>query len=210
MWFLIMFLQIRPSWALTPTLPTSSCVWPEKTGRWRTQHPGNIRIQTNLSASRVGARSWLRRVSTWDDIILRWTSVARARTLASRTRASTARAVRATAVSPETTFPGVSSGMDAPSLPGTATWRRRWTWRSSPVSAFMWTTPKGFWLFMALRKPWRSSTNTRPSSWSLFTRLSGCQRRRILWPWWHRGSRYDSKAHLHPCPLRLAFFLENQ
>lgn len=205
-WFFTILLQIPPTWALTLTLPTSSCAWLERTGRWPTRRPGSTRIQTYPSASRAGARFWLRRASIWGDITLRWTSVARARTLASPTRASTARAARATAASPEITFPGAFSGMDAPSPPGTATWKHRWTWRSSPASAFMWTTPKACYRFMGLRKLWRSSTSSRLSSWSLFTRLFGCQRRRMSWRWWHRGNLYDSKAHLHPPHLQAELF----
>ena len=202
--------QIPPTWALTRRPPTSSWGWRKKTGRWQTPHPGSTLTLTYLIGSRTGAKFWRRRASIWAGTTLRWTSAARARTWVWPTRASTARATRATAASRETTSPGVYSGTDAPSPPGTATWKPLSMWRSLLVSGFTWTTQEASWLSTVSMTPWRSYISTRQSSLSLFTRLSGCPRRRTSSPWWHQGSYYDSKAPLLQPHLQTEQLFQNQ
>ncbi len=199
-----------PTWVSTLTQLTSSCAWQKKTGRWLTPHPGSIHILMYLRGLRTGAKCSPQRASIWGGTTLRQTSAARAHTLVWPTRALTARAARATAASQETTSPGASSGMAAPSPPGTATWKPLWMWRSSLASGFMWTTQEASWRSMVWMKWWRPSTSTRQSSWSLFTQLSGCPRRRISWPWWLQGSHYGSKALLLPRHLQTELLCHKQ
>lgn len=167
------------------------------------------------SALRTAVRFWLWRASTWAGTTLRQTSKVKALMLASRTRASTARAMRATAASRGTASPGAFSGMAVTSPPGTVMWKLPWMWRCLVVLGFMWTTHKAYWHSTGWVRPWRSSTSTRRSSWSLCTRRSGCPRKRTMFSWWRLGNLYLRKPRLLPphlqqkISLHKPLFLEN-
>lgn len=181
-----MFFQTPVLLTLMATQSTSSCVWRKITTKWPTPPPGSTATQTSLNALSTGGRCWPRRASTWAVTTLRWTSAAREHTWDWPTRASNVRARRATVASRATTSPGACSGMDATSQPGTAMWRRHWVYRRRRESACTWTTTAAVWHSTAwtMSCPW--STSTRQSSWSPFTRPSGCPRKRMWCCWCHR------------------------